>query len=532
MTLNRFSKGNTLRGLALAGAALLPTLAPTAVAAEDVNLISSDGTINIVGEFVDFTENSYVIRTALGELRLSAARVRCEGAACPVIETTKAGLQFAGSDTVGLGIMPLLLEGYGGFLDAEVTATATGKENELLASMVGDGGFGDELGSYLVSSSGSSDAFRALLEKSAEIGMASRRITPNEARALRDSGAGNMVSPENEHIVAIDSIVVVTHPDNPVKRLTMVELAGIYSGQITNWSQVGGPDLPIKVIDRSSDSGTHAVFASNVLGDSDAPAAPNALVADDNNEVARLVNEDPAAIGYTGYAFQRGTKALTLVNECGLAMVPDAFSARTEEYALQRRLYLYNRADAASDQAKDFLSYAMSKDADEVVLKSGFIDLGVESRPQPLDGDRARQLLDPAADAYEGGLMREMLGTMVDYDRLSTTFRFRTGASKLDERAVIDMARLVEYLENKPENAKLMFVGFTDDIGAFDSNRTLSVARAEQVMTELQAFAGDKLAGVEMAAIGFGEIAPSACNSSDTGRAINRRVEVWIQSAG
>ena len=75
-----------------------------------------------------------------------------------------------------------------------------------------------------------------------------------------------------------------------------------------------------------------------------------------------------------------------------------------------------------------------------------------------------------------------------------------------------------------------MFVGFTDDVGAFDSNRQLSFGRAEQVMAELQNFAGDRLAGIEMASTGFGEIAPTACNTSDNERRINRRVEVWIKS--
>ncbi len=527
MTTSRLLKSSSaLRGLALAGALLLPSLAQ----ADTVNLISSDGTVDITGEFVEFTENSYVIRTPLGELRLSAERVRCEGAACPTFETEAADVVIAGSDTVGLGVMPLLMEGYAGFLDAEVTATSIGDEGKLLATMVGDGGFGDELGTYLVNSTASGDAFRALMDNTAEIGMASRRIRPDEARALRDAGAGNMVSPRNEHIVAIDSLVVITHPSNPVSRISMTDLAAIYSGQITNWNQVGGEDLPITVIDRPRDSGTRSVFKSAVYGAADIEAMPGVIVAETNNDMAALVNDDPTAIGYAGYAFQRGAKPLSLVNQCGITMTPDAFSARTEEYALQRRLYLYNREDALSEASQDFLDYVLSPEADGVIRKAGFIDLGVASRPQPLDGDRARMLLDPNADVYEGGVMREMLGQMVDYDRLSTTFRFRTGSSNLDERGAIDMERLATYLADKPEGTEVLFVGFTDDVGAFDSNRELSMQRAEQILREIQNRAGDQLSGVRMAAQGFGEIAPSACNTTDNGRAINRRVEVWVQT--
>ena len=519
-----FKRSSAFCALAVAGV----LTAPTAGFAAEVTLKSSDGTVNIVGELQGFEENSYVVKTGLGELRISAERVRCEGEACPVFETASADVIIAGSDTVGLGMMPLLLEGFAGFLDAESTVTATSQEGELIAELIGDQGFGDPLGSYLVSSTASGDAFTKLLSKDTEIGMASRRIRPAEARALRDAGAGNMVSPDQEHIIAVDSLVVITHPDNPIQTLSMEQLGAIYTGNITNWSQLGGPDLAIKVIGRQEGSGTSDVFYGRVLGDSeDATLSSDIVVAENNNEAAAMVNNDPAAIGFVGYAFQRGAKALSLVNECGITMRPDAFSARTEEYALQRRLYLYNRADNLSEASEDFLQYALSESADGVIAKSGFIGLEIDQRAMTADSDRARILANPV-DAFEAEVASEMLETMVNYDRLSTTFRFRTGSSQLDERGVKDMKRLTEYLENAPTGTKVMVVGFTDSVGAFASNRGLSERRAEQVLEDLKTYGGGRLDGIEMASTGYGEIAPSACNVSEDGRRINRRVEIWV----
>lgn len=517
---------SALRALAVAGALVAPSFAM----AEDVTLKSSDGTVNIVGEFVAFEENAYIIRTGLGELRISAERVRCEGAACPVFETATADVIIAGSDTLGLGMMPLILEGYAAYQNAEATITATSTEGEILAEMIGDQGFGDPMGSYLVSSTASGDAFTKLQNGDAAIGMASRRIKPAEARALRDAGAGNMISPTQEHIVAVDSLVVIVHPDNPIQQLDITQVAAIFSGQITNWSEVGGDDAPITLFDRQEESGTRSVFQNVVYGGNSVPVAGAAAVMDDNTKMATAVNADPNAIGYVSYAFQRGAKALPLVNECGITMTPDAFSARTEEYALQRRLYLYNRSDNLDVSTETFLEYTKSPDADEVIQKAGFIGLGIDKRPQPLDGSRARALLNPDVDPYEGGIMREMLGQMVDYDRLSSTFRFNTGSSRLDERAQLDMKRLAAYLETKPEGTEVLFVGFTDDVGAFDSNRSLSERRAAQVMDEMASYAGDRLSNIQMASAGYGEIAPSACNSGEDGRRINRRVEVWVST--
>ncbi|WP_168769511.1 phosphate ABC transporter substrate-binding/OmpA family protein [Yoonia sediminilitoris] len=503
---------------------------PSAMSAGEIQLTSSDGTVNMRGEFIAFEDNAYIIGTALGELRVSASRVSCAGDDCPQLEVATADVRIAGSDTVGLGVMPLLLEGYSGALDAAATIGNTSVNGEILASIVAEQGFGDEVATFLVSSTGSSDAFSNLLDKSAKVGMSSRRITPNEARELRDNGAGNMIAPDQEHIIAVDSLIVMAHPSNPITELSTDQLQGIYTGQITNWSEVGGADAPINLVTRASGSATRSVFEQRVFG-GDAPSvAANAIIAETSSEASQIVNEDPNAITYVGYAFQRGAKPLTLINECGIRMTPDAFSARTEEYALQRRLYLYNRADNMDPATKGLLDFATSDAADNLIGKAGFIGFGVDRREQSPESARGLMLRDPDADRYEAGFMRDMLDTMVDYDRLSTTFRFRTGSARLDERGRIDMGRLVDYLATQPSGSEVLIVGFTDDVGQFDGNRQLSEVRAAQILQELQTAGGDRISEISLSSVGYGEIAPSGCNISDEGRRINRRVEVWIKN--
>ena len=111
---------------------------------------------------------------------------------------------------------------------------------------------------------------------------------------------------------------------------------------------------------------------------------------------------------------------------------------------------------------------------------------------------------------FEGEIMGDMLAQMDSHDRLSTTFRFRTGSSKIDERGRLDMERLIDYLQGAPAGTEVTFVGFTDDVGAFDANQRLAEQRAAAVMDELREVAGDQLAGVQMSTAGYGEIAPSA----------------------
>lgn len=503
----------------------------TSAFAEEVTLKSADGTLNLVGEFIEFKDDNYIIRTSLGDLRVSASRVRCEGAACPAFDTVQADVAIAGSDAIGLGMMPLLMTGFAASMDAdaELTNTAAG---ETLATLIGDGGYGDEIGSYLVSATNDNDAFEALLGGSANVGMSSRRITKDEARALRAAGAGNMVSPTQERIVAVDSMVVVTHPSNEVSELSIEQLRGVFSGQITNWSELGGPDRAINVITREQDTASYDFFMSYLFDEDE--TVPDFLpqgIADDDQEVSNVVYLDRNAIGYVGYAFQRGAKPVTLVNECGIATTPDAFSAKTEEYALNRRMYLYNRADNLDDSSQAFLDFVVSQEADGVIGKSGFIDLGIVRREQGLTDARAVTLAKEASNydaGFESEVMLEMLGEMDDHDRLSTTFRFRTGSSKIDERGKLDMQRLVEYLQRVPSGTEVTFVGFTDSVGAFEANRRLSIGRASTVLEKVRETAQGQIDHVKFATAGYGEVAPSACNVTDRGRSINRRVEVWI----
>lgn len=526
MTSKNFHKVRKLGLVAFIGSMTVASFAHGA----EVTLRSSDGTVNMTGEFVDFQDNAYIIATALGELRVAANRVSCIGDACPNLNIGEADITISGSDTVGVGLMPLLLEGYAGSIGAAAELGNAGESNDIFATLTADDGFGDQIASFLVDSNSSNAAFSDLLNQTSEIAMSTRRILPDEARSLRDNGAGNMISPNQEHILAVDSLVVITHPNNPTDTLTTRQLQQIYSGEITNWSDVGGPDAAITFVGRNEDTGTRTVFEDRIFGENTASLTSGATIADSNSEVAQIVNNNEGAIGVVGYAFQRGAKPLSIINECGIRMQPDAFSARTEEYALQRRLYLYSREDTASAKATAFLEFATSDAADTLIGKAGFIGFGVDRQEQTMESGRALSLLDPDADAYEAQFMRDMLGRMVDYDRLSTTFRFRTGSSSLDERGRIDLARLVDYLSAQPEGSEILLVGFTDDVGQFDGNRRLSEGRAAQVLEEVRAAAGDRLDGMKMSSIGYGEIAPSGCNIDPEGRRINRRVEVWIKS--
>lgn len=527
------------------GAFAAVMLATQPVVAQDILLESSDGALSIDGQFLSFDGTHYIIRTELGDLRVAADIVTCSGLGCPSADSTRQVVarparvpmpprselvNISGSNALGETLMPLLVEGYADSFDGAIEALRN-NEVEKILSAVEDSGFGDTRATFRVMSSLSSDAFANLIGQSTEIGMSSEPIPEAAASILQTNGAGDMRSAANEHIIALDNIVVVTHPGNPLNTMSMAQLADIYAGTVSNWAEIGGPDAPITVVNRMAGTATRTIFENRVFAEGAGGSPVNQVVVNEFSDVADAVYAEPTAIGYVPMPFTRGAKPLNLINECGIEMSPDAFSARTEEYNLGRFLYLYSRSDTLSPEAAAFLDYVKSPAAEPVILKAGYIDLGVARQVQDMESYRARELAEGAGNRLERTTASNMLAAMASHDRLSSTFRFATGSDRLNDRGVLNLERLVDYAQDLPAGTRLVFVGFADSVGDFARNITLSEARAARVLRAFRNVAGSSVDGLELATLGFGEIAPAACNTEAEGRAINRRVEVWIENA-
>jgi phosphate transport system substrate-binding protein len=510
-----------------AGALALVTGLSTPLLAEQVILTGNDGVNKIAGDLVEFSGGIFVIDTIMGRLSVAASGVSCEGPGCPVI--VSAGIFMVGSETIGSGVMPLLLAG---FADTKQAAVEVDRERTdvFAANLIGNGGFGDSVAEFTISTSSSSDAFTGLLETATQIGMSSRRIEPAEARQIARAGGGNMIDISQEHVIAVDAIVAIVNPGNPITQITMDDLDRIYSGQITNWSLLGGNDAPINAYGWIEGSGTGEIFQETVFASSGRRMAAGVARVSSNADMSSAVNSDENAIGFVGYAFQRGAKALHLTGACGITVEPDPFTVKAEEYPLQRRLYFYNRADNVTEATQEFLDFSTSASADDVISKSGFISLAVERDPRKFQGDRTFDLIRNTVAQEEINLMREMVVEILQYDRLSTTFRFASGSSTLETKALADLDRLIDFVNQLPGDVEVSFVGFSDSDGSFAANQALSVGRAQRVAETVTAYAAGRVGDrVTFTAKGFGELSPAACNTSLEGKQTNRRVEVWIR---
>jgi phosphate transport system substrate-binding protein len=295
------------------------------------------------------------------------------------------------------------------------------------------------------------------------------------------------------------------HPNNPLRALDRAALHDIFTGRIVDWKDVGGPAGPIRVLSRDARSGTFDTFKHLVL-DKDALASSAALYPE-NEALADAVASDAAAIGFVGLAYVRTAKALAVGEPGTEPMLPTHFTVATEGYMLSRRLYLYTLPAPRTPWVTEFVSYALSRKAQELAGRSQFVDLGLMMRTAPCVGHCPARYAAAIANAQ----------------RISLDFRFRSGSDEPDSRAGRDLERLVNYLSDQSD-LKLLLLGFSDVVGNVQANQRLSLERAKAIEHELT------MRGVRPSVVsGFGSEMPLASNDSEAGRQKNRRVEVWVQ---
>ena len=488
-----------------------------------VVLTSHDGAARVEGEMIGFDGRTYTLRTSVGTITIDVDQVSCEGEGCPIQALDSNQLNLAGSNIIGDGLMPSLIEGYGDALGAEMVREVGAGDNERVFRLVNNAG--NDVASVHVAVQDTTAAFSALANGTAAIGLASRRVNEAEAglTGLRDS--------PNEHILALDGLIVIVHPDNPVRALALDQIAAIFAGQTTNWAELGGPDQPISVYVPDDRTGTYNLFETIAMAPRGLSITESAERLKDHADLSDLVSIDPAGIGVTGFAYARGTRMVAIRQECGLVSLPTSFDIKTEEYPLSRRLYAYDSgADDQSVHARGLLDFALSDAAQPIIAEAGFIDRDIESQGIEIQGARlAHSLTSP--EEFSLPVFREMLTEIKDAERLSPTFRFTLGSSNLETRSQSEAERFARLLAGGAYRGKdILLVGFTDSIGEFDVNRHLAARRAQSVLDTLKtAVAEGALDAVPIVIQSYGDLTPVGCNETAEGRELNRRVEVWIR---
>lgn len=522
-----------MHGRALLTGALMAITAATAHQADaaEVRLTSIDTGFVLTGELVRFELGDYVIRSSIGQLTVRGDQVRCEGEACPKTNVFQSSIGVFGSDMIGSRLMPGLIESYSETLNSTVEREIGADASRVVMRLRREGD-GRELAAIDLRSDSSANAFPGLISGAAAIGMSSRPVTETEIAAMADAGYSEVDKSGTEHVLALDGLIVIVARDNPVRSLSAIDLTPVFTGEIDNWADLGGPDAPINLYMREPGSGAYDTFESLVLAPTGARIAPSARFFRSARALSDAVAADPNGIGVTGMAFERNARALSIETECGLVIEPSEFNVKTEEYPLSRRLFLYTTGAPIPPSASGLLDYALSDDAQGQIADLGFINHDIEAISLNDQGRRIAEAFILPRDPESLRTMRELALELLDGQRLSTTMRFRRNSSVLDVKSRTDIGRLARFIANGGADQKeLLLIGFADDTDRLAANLSLSSQRAAQIKAELDAeLARIGAAGrTDVLTLGYGDLAPVGCGDDSFGGVSNRRVEVWLR---
>ena len=213
-------------------------------------------------------------------------------------------------------------------------------------------------------SQGSSVGVRGALEGTYDLGAASRSLKPSE----EDEGAV-------AYAVALDGVAVIVNKDTVnIGNMSLEQVTKIYAGEITNWSEVGGPDEGIVVFNRDEASGTRSCFDDATVGAMDMEFTDTAAIVTSNGDMVAKVGSTPYAVGYCGFGYigrDPGTKTVTVDG-----VEPEPKNVLDDSYKVSRKLNVISQGEVEEGSFEAaFIDYLLSDEGQAIVAEEGFIPL-------------------------------------------------------------------------------------------------------------------------------------------------------------
>src|SRR6187401_862349 len=215
-----------------------------------------------------------------------------------------------------------------------------------------------------IAAEGSTTGIAAITDGTAGIGMSSRRAKPAEVSAA--SGKGVNMKPT---IVAYDGIAVIVNAGNSIKGLTKKQVEQIFTGEITDWSAVGGSGGKISVYTRNTSSGTYAEFKELAMKKRDYAQDSQKLAG--NEQIAQEVGKNPNGVGYIGLAYTKAS-GIKVVPIDGASPSKESVLAKSYPYA--RPTFFYTNGEPTG-VVKEFIDFTVGPEGQKIVEQVGFVPI-------------------------------------------------------------------------------------------------------------------------------------------------------------
>jgi phosphate transport system substrate-binding protein len=481
--------------LALAAAAM----------AQDVTLTSRDGTLTFSGTLEGYDGSFYRVVTEYGAMTVDGETVICEGPGCPDLTARFDDLLVVGEAESAERLLPALFRAF-----------AAARGNRMIRRV--------EKGAAVVTLLDVQGAPVARVRFSA--------MPPEAARqALTDGLADMAILPLadpslNAQVLGQEALVAAVAPDNPLPGLGTRDLARALAGEVANWAELGGPDIPLVIHATAPETGARRAVEARLGQPIVAGAEHPSLAA-----LAETVARDPYALAILPAGAAGAARVLPLTDSCGFALAAGSAAVKAGDYPLALPVYLLTPRRRPPLILREFAEFLATPAAAAAAATAGLIDRAPGRAALTGDGQRLANAIRAAGPEVTVADLQRLVTAMAGAERLTPTFRFEGGSPDLDpasESHLVDLVRLID--AGIFAGQEIVFAGFSDGSGAAAANLDLSRRRAEQVRAAVAAaLAEPDAVRTTLSVEAFGEALPMACDESPLGRRINRRVEVWLR---
>lgn len=521
--------------------AALCVVAPTGLFAQDVELRSPDEFISVEGEIVDFNGVMLRVQTSVGAVSVPASEVICYGEGCLLaLATNDFGLTAEAFEGVVVEAEPTVetlsdsftvsfdAPAFDGLYQTVAAAfsvasdTATTTTQNPSGEIALESGEGDQTASLTMAPNGSVG----------DINVQSVSLN-GTAPAAYDSPSDWATREALSHqLMGLQSFSVVVAPTANVSELSINDVAGIFAGEITNWSQIGGADVNILPLQMPENSQIGKDVMRLIMEPAGKDIAGNVLTMADEAGIVTSINQFPGSVSVVSSASANEDVTVAVSGSCGVSVLPTPFSIVSGDYPLVRPIMAVYSQTPNTTLVTEMVDFASTDVAQTLLAREGFIDHNAIVLDAAVKNARLTGLLAASLDDAERVAAAEMFQALFGADRLSPTL---IGGATSGPEGGWNRAMFVKLLDvlADPSNAgrDLVFVGFGESTAGSEAAIAASASAAEEMQSAFRRFAGGAIAtaGFSLSSTGFGSVSPVTCIDGQVDGSASTRIEVWIR---
>lgn len=538
--------------------ALLCTAAPSILFAQTVELRSADGLISVKGEITGFDGSLLTVATSVGAVNVPASEVACYGFAClTVLADGALGIPPDTFSSVVIDEAPEALPVAPVVTAAPETAPTLAPVSETLELGFSDPRyatlFRTSTGAFVLS--GRRDT-RIGLTVPGQIDLANENRQENVAVRLSDSldgvditvsmtpltGAAEfeyqspadwaLTGPLSHQMLGVDAFEVVVGGGIGVESVTIDQLAEIYAGELTNWSELGGADQRILPLKLPETAGLNSEFVALIVASASKTVANSVLTIPDEAGIASSVDRFPGSIAVLSRGQAGDTQTLPVAGSCGIAVEANPFTIASGDYPLVRPITAEFASPPLASLMPELLDFASTSAAQQAITAEGFLGLIPAQEDSGTNNNRVVSVLASELSDVDKLAAAKMFELLFDADRLSTTL---IGGAVSGPEGAWNRSAFVALADALSDNAyfgkEILLVGFADSANGDQAAVDVSTRVANEMRAAFGLFASDVISEnqITVSAHGFGAVAPAACYQGQVESDTKSRVEIWVR---